>query len=133
MQQHRDDQADRNLSAGSPVNQRCSVSCPSNRYLRYRSEARLIAVQIRKQGRCVTRAGASTLSELIILSIPFLAIPLPNSKDNHQLENAIFYEDKGYSWHINQNSLSQKKVEDFFLNILKINIFLGIVIHMLVN
>ena len=68
---------------------------------------------------CVTRAGASTLSELIILSIPFLAIPLPNSKDNHQLENAIFYEDKGYSWHINQNSLSQKKVEDFFLNILK--------------
>ena len=36
------------------------------------------------------------ISEFIILSIPFLAIPLPNSKDNHQLENAILYEDKGY-------------------------------------
>ena len=68
---------------------------------------------------CVTRAGASTLSELIILSIPFLAILIPNSKDNHQLENAIFYEDKGYSWHINQNSLSQK-VEDFFKIFLKV-------------
>jgi|EP01047_Picozoa_sp_COSAG01_P013952 hypothetical protein len=49
---HRD-KADQHLSAGSPVNQRCSVSCPSNRYLRYRSEARLIPVQIRKQGQCV--------------------------------------------------------------------------------
>jgi hypothetical protein len=38
--QHRD-KADQHLSAGSPVNQRCSVSCPSNRYLGYRSEGAL--------------------------------------------------------------------------------------------
>ena len=40
---------------------------------------------------CITRAGASTLAELFISNIPFLTIPLPNSKDNHQYENAMFY------------------------------------------
>ena len=43
---------------------------------------------------CITRAGASTLAELSILNIPFLAVPLPTSKDNHQLENANFYKKK---------------------------------------
>ena len=41
---------------------------------------------------CITRAGASTLAELSLLIKPFIAVPLPSSKDNHQLENAIFYE-----------------------------------------
>ena len=42
----------------------------------------------------ITRAGASTLAELSISNIPFLAVPLPTSKDNHQLENANFYKKK---------------------------------------
>ena len=74
---------------------------------------------IQKSDLCITRAGASTLSELTILNVPFLAIPLPNSKDNHQLENAIFYKDKGYCWIINQSELNQKKIEEFFVNIFK--------------
>ncbi len=74
---------------------------------------------IKRSDFCITRAGASTLSELVILNIPFLAIPLPDSKDNHQYENASFYKEKGYSWIINQNELNQKKIEDFFFNILK--------------
>ena len=57
--------------------------------------------------------------ELAILNVPFLTIPLPNSKDNHQLENAIFYKDKGYCWIINQSELNQKKIEKFFINILE--------------
>ena len=43
---------------------------------------------------CITRAGASTLAELSVLNIPFIAVPLPTSKDNHQLENALFYKNK---------------------------------------
>ena len=39
---------------------------------------------------CITRAGASTLAELVFLNLPSLAIPLPTSKDNHQFENAFF-------------------------------------------
>ena len=42
----------------------------------------------------VTRSGASTISELIFFNIPFIAIPLPNSKDNHQFHNAKDYYDK---------------------------------------
>ena len=39
---------------------------------------------------CITRAGASTLAEFSILNIPFVAVPLPTSKYNHQLEKANF-------------------------------------------
>ena len=43
---------------------------------------------------CITRAGASTLSELTFLNIPFLAIPLPSAKDDHQYQNALQYKKK---------------------------------------
>ena len=43
-----------------------------------------------KANICLTRAGASTLAELVFLNLPFVAIPLPTSKDNHQFENAFF-------------------------------------------
>ena len=42
----------------------------------------------------ITRSGASTLSELVALRIPFIAVPLPKSKDNHQYFNAKYFEDK---------------------------------------
>ena len=51
----------------------------------------------------ITRAGASTLAELSVLNIPFIAVPLPTSKDNHQLENALFYKNKDCCWLIEQN------------------------------
>ena len=68
---------------------------------------------------CITRAGASTLAELFILKIPFLAIPLPSAKDNHQYENARYYKDKNCSWvldekKINENIL-QKLLNDIIL------------------
>ena len=56
---------------------------------------------------CITRAGASTLAELSILNKPFIAVPLPTSKDNHQLENANFYK-KNCCWIIEQNFFEEK-------------------------
>ena len=38
-----------------------------------------------------------------MLNIPFIAVPLPTSKDNHQLENALFYKNKDCCWLIEQN------------------------------
>ena len=49
---------------------------------------------IKEADLCITRAGASTLAELSVLNIPFIAVPLPTSKDNHQLENANYYKKK---------------------------------------
>ena len=48
-------------------------------------------ILLKQSDLCITRAGASTLAELSILNIPFIAVPLPTSKDNHQFENANFY------------------------------------------
>ena len=49
---------------------------------------------------CVTRAGASTLAELTFLNIPFLTIPLPLAKDDHQFQNALFYKNMNYLYYI---------------------------------
>ena len=60
---------------------------------------------------CITRAGASTLSELSVLNIPFIAVPLPSSKDNHQFENANFYKNKDCCWIIDQINFEEKIYE----------------------
>ena len=57
---------------------------------------------------CITRAGASILAELSILNTPFVAVPLPSSKDKHQLENANFYRDNGCCWVIDQSFFDEK-------------------------
>jgi UDP-N-acetylglucosamine--N-acetylmuramyl-(pentapeptide) pyrophosphoryl-undecaprenol N-acetylglucosamine transferase len=61
---------------------------------------------------CITRAGASTLGELIFLNIAHIAIPLPLANDNHQFENASYYEGKGCNWILNQSQL----VDDILTN-----------------
>jgi len=71
-----------------------------------------------KSDLCITRAGATTLAELSTLNIPFIAVPLPSSKDNHQFENANFYKAKGCCWILNQESL-EEKIGDLLNDILK--------------
>ena len=68
---------------------------------------------------CITRAGASSLAEIAFLNIPFIAIPLPTSKDNHQFENANYYKNKDCCWVIDQMNFDKQKFEDLLLNILK--------------
>ncbi len=57
---------------------------------------------------CITRAGATTLAELSILNVPFIAVPLPNSKDNHQFENANFYLKNNACWILEQGHFEEK-------------------------
>jgi UDP-N-acetylglucosamine--N-acetylmuramyl-(pentapeptide) pyrophosphoryl-undecaprenol N-acetylglucosamine transferase len=68
---------------------------------------------------CVTRAGASTLGELTFLNLPYIAIPLPFAKDNHQYENAHFYEKKECNWVLNQNELNEISLTNKLFNIIK--------------
>ena len=67
---------------------------------------------------CITRAGATSLAEISILNKPFIAIPLPTAKDNHQMENAQYYEKKGCCWVLDQSILSKEKMLDITMNIL---------------
>ena len=71
-----------------------------------------------RSNMCITRAGASTLAELIFLNIPHVAIPLPNAKDNHQFENALFYQQLGCNWILNQNEINKTKLLDKLVNII---------------
>ncbi len=74
--------------------------------------------EVLKQGDlCITRAGASSLAELSFLNIPFIAIPLPSSKDNHQYENAKYYEEQDCCWIIDQKNFDDQKFEKFLLNL----------------
>ena len=57
---------------------------------------------------CITRAGASTLSELTYLNIPYIAIPYPFAKDNHQYENGLFYKNKNCCWLLEQNNITSE-------------------------
>ena len=50
----------------------------------------------------ITRCGASTTAELAHTLTPFIAVPLPNSIDNHQYLNAKYYENKGCCWLLEQ-------------------------------
>ena len=70
---------------------------------------------------CITRGGASTLAELSLMSIPFLVVPLPTSKDNHQYENALFYKNNNCCWIIDQKNFNKKELSKFFFNLLKNN------------
>ena len=67
---------------------------------------------------CITRAGASSLAEISFSRKPFIAIPLPSSKDNHQLENANYYKNKDCCWVLDQINFDKIKFEDLLLNIL---------------
>ena len=68
---------------------------------------------------CITRAGASTLAELTFLNVPYIAIPLPLAKDNHQYENAAFYEEKGCNWILNQSELNKTSLTGKLIHIIE--------------
>ncbi len=71
---------------------------------------------IRQTDLCITRAGASTLAELSISNIPFIAIPLPTAKDNHQFENAKFYKEEDCCWLLEQSLIGN--IEEYLMKIL---------------
>ena len=65
----------------------------------------------------ITRCGASTTAELAYTLTPFIAVPLPNSIDNHQFLNAKYYEQKGCCWILEQNSFSAEILFDLIIKI----------------
>ncbi|MDB9832023.1 UDP-N-acetylglucosamine--N-acetylmuramyl-(pentapeptide) pyrophosphoryl-undecaprenol N-acetylglucosamine transferase [Candidatus Pelagibacter sp.] len=72
-----------------------------------------------KSNVCITRAGASTLAELIFLNIPHIAIPLPTAKDNHQFENASFYQQLGCNWILEQDKITSTNLTNKLINIIE--------------
>ena len=94
-----------------------NISILSNFYIKNNIDNKIFSFTndfanlIQQADLCITRAGASTLAELSVLNIPFIAVPLPSSKDNHQFENANFYRENDCCWLIEQIFL-QKGIEE---------------------
>ena len=67
----------------------------------------------------ITRSGATTTAELVHMQTPFIAIPLPNSIDNHQYLNAKFYEENGCCWILDQNNFNNQNLFNLIIEIIK--------------
>jgi UDP-N-acetylglucosamine--N-acetylmuramyl-(pentapeptide) pyrophosphoryl-undecaprenol N-acetylglucosamine transferase len=66
----------------------------------------------------ISRAGASTISEITALGLPSILIPSPYVTHNHQEENAKVLENNGASVIIKENDLSAKVLLEKIDNIL---------------
>ena len=77
-----------------------------------------ISEKIANSQLIVSRAGASTLSEIAIIGRPSILVPLPTAKDDHQNKNALAMEAAGASIIIRQEDFSpdnlSKELEKFF-------------------
>ncbi len=60
---------------------------------------------MKKTDIMVTRAGASTLSEIIALEIPSIIIPSPYVANNHQYKNALDLVDKNAAYMVEEKDL----------------------------
>ena len=77
-----------------------------------------ISEKIANSQLIISRAGASTLSEIAIIGRPSILVPLPTAKDDHQNKNALAMEAAGASIVIRQEDFSpdnlSKELENFF-------------------
>jgi len=62
----------------------------------------------------ITRAGSSTLAELVYLKIPFITVPFKKSLDNHQFYNAKFFKDNNSCWMFDENEIHS---DEFYNNL----------------
>ena len=67
----------------------------------------------------ITRCGASTTAELAHTLTPFIAVPLPDSIDNHQYLNAKYYENKGCCWILEQDVFNIQNLFNLIEEIIK--------------
>ena len=67
----------------------------------------------------ITRSGASTINELVFLETPFLAIPYPFAKDDHQFYNAKYYVDRNLGWLTRENEIAKNFLYKFIMNLIK--------------
>ena len=65
----------------------------------------------------ITRSGASAIAELAYLNIPFIAIPFPYAKDDHQYFNAKFYDSLNSCWLIRQDNFDINNIADLIVGL----------------
>lgn len=72
----------------------------------------------------VTRAGASTIAEIIALRLPSIFIPSPYVANNHQYYNALSLEKNNSAYIIEEKDLTALKLEEMINKIFKNKMYL---------
>ena len=78
-----------------------------------------IATLISSADLAITRCGASTTAELAYFFVPFVAVPLPQSIDNHQYLNAKYYENNGYCRLLEQDNFNSESLFNLIIERIK--------------
>ncbi len=60
----------------------------------------------------IGRAGAGTVSELMVIGRPAILVPLPHALDDNQTPNADILADAGAGWRVAQRELTPKKLAE---------------------
>ncbi len=66
----------------------------------------------------ISRAGASSVAELMVAGRPALLVPLPSATDNHQYFNAQAIEDKQAGWVVTQDAFTPEALAAKLENLL---------------
>ena len=66
----------------------------------------------------LSRAGATTLSEIAVLGKPAILIPYPHAADNHQEKNGQYYVSGGGAVQFSQKELTGKQLSETVLQLL---------------
>ena len=67
----------------------------------------------------ISRCGASSIAELVHFCTPFIAVPLENSIDDHQLLNAKFFEEKKYCWILKEENFNSDNLYNCIIKIIE--------------
>ena len=67
----------------------------------------------------ISRCGAGTTAELAQTLTPFIAVPLPQSIDNHQYLNAKYYENNGYCRLLEQDNFNSESLFNLIIERIK--------------
>lgn len=78
-----------------------------------------IASEYKKAHLIITRAGASTVTELAVVGRPALFIPLPTAMDDHQTHNAQSIVNQKAGWYISEQKLNPSFLANTLEKILK--------------
>lgn len=81
--------------------------------------------ELKRYDLVFTRAGATTLAELLQSGVEIVAIPSPYVKNHHQEKNARFLEKKGYLSVIEEKNLTTETIEKAIVGRKRKNTFMS--------
>ena len=64
----------------------------------------------------ISRAGSSSISEILAVNVPSLLVPFPYATDNHQYFNALDLLNKDMAYLIEESDLDKEKLENIVIN-----------------